>query len=169
MRWVFGYGSLLIPEGINGRGMQHVYSEEDIFEVVLKGFHREWNAVTWNSRFLGLSSDPNTVVNGVVFRIHSEEDYLAFLQSECSSLSNPNPVYTLLDVTHNIFPSSDYRAYFAFTHSLSPEDIIYTCVTNKPSTEGSISQTYKDLIMRALVQRGHDFANEFLNNTGEWI
>jgi hypothetical protein len=166
MRWIFGYGSLLIAEGINGRNMNYQYSEEDLFEVTLKGFRREWNAVAWNNRFLGLAIDPNSSVNGVVFKIHSEADYLAFLRSECSLPTDPKPAYTLLEVTAQIDSVSDFRAYWSFTHAFTPGDLVYTCVTTSPSYSGTVPKYYKDLIMRALKTRGKQFAKEFFKNTG---
>jgi hypothetical protein len=171
-RWIFGYGSLLIPLGVNGRGMQHQYAENDLFEATLKGYRREWNARLWSlsaqtepNRYLGLKHDSLSTVNGVVFGINDLYDWESFLRSEASAPNNPKPVYQMVDVTEQIvFPQSSRFNLNCFNLNLRHERV-FTCVTTTPSYQGLIPPGYKKLIMRALTVRGPKFEKEFFRTT----
>jgi hypothetical protein len=157
MLYIFGYGSLLFPLGINGRGLSRVYEDKDLIDAWITGYRREWNAC-WNERFLGLVQDHARLVNGVIFPLN-DKDFSRFASSEGSSLSNPNPVYKFVDIRIQlgIDPEADVV--------LTPNDKVLACVTNKPSYEGKVSERYLNLIKLAAHSRGGSFESEFWATT----
>ena len=156
-KWVFGYGSLIIPEGINGRGMYYKYTEDDLHECTLKGFQRSWNALFKNYRFLGLiPAHESRTINGVIFGIHDEHDWQSFLKSESSYETETNPLYRLVDVTNQVKPLELVKL---------QHEKIFTCVTVSPVNDGTIPEYYKTFIAQAVKQRGPAFEQEFYHTT----
>jgi len=80
--YVFGYGSLLLPDGINGRGMRKQYRWPDLASCTLNGYARSMCAYFGGRNFYGVLEDEKAHCNGVVFRIDSWYDYRTFLISE---------------------------------------------------------------------------------------
>jgi hypothetical protein len=80
--YVFGYGSLLLDHGINGRGMKHVYNNEELIPCELKGYERSFCGFFGGRNFYGLLEKKGAVCNGIIFKIHDWYDYRAFLMSE---------------------------------------------------------------------------------------
>lgn len=80
--YVFGYGSLLLAHGINGRGMKHRYTNKELTPCTLQGYERSMCAFFGGRNFYGLLEEPKAEVNGVIFKIHDWYDYRAFLHSE---------------------------------------------------------------------------------------
>ena len=155
--YIFGYGSLIHPPGINGRGMWRQYEEKDLIECRLSAHQRCWNAHHKGELYLGLTRVPairETPINGVLFPI-DKIDVEAFMSSEGSSSKSSDPVYELVDVTEHIhnFPPGTER--------------VLTCVTRKPSSEGAVSMRYQHHIRRSLEHRGPEFAREFMETT-DW-
>lgn len=105
--YIFGYGSLMFPAGVNGRGMNYQYTKNDLNLATLSGWRRGWYA-RWNKDlYYGILSDKTASVNGVVFKIHSMDDLKALNLSELCDPSgyplNTQPyTYTLTDVTDSI-------------------------------------------------------------------
>lgn len=151
--YIFGYGSLISPRGINGRGLSKKYTRDDLAVVHLNGFKREWNALYNDMRFLGLRKEPGSIINGVVFKLDII-DLDTFLKSECSSdpislcdrlnLNSSQSLYQLTDVTNNIIWSDKILLD-------NPEDRTLTLVTTNPTTNGKIPQYYIDLIYYDIV------------------
>lgn len=151
--YIFGYGSLISPRGINGRGLKKIYHKDDIQIAHLTGYSRQWNALWHNNLYLGLSPNPKAVINGVIFKLY-EEDITPFLVSEgCADFPS---LYTLTDVTKVITP---------VTLLPHPEDRIFTLVTNNPTTEGTIPQYYINLLKSYLSEYDESFKEEFYNTT----
>jgi hypothetical protein len=98
MTYIFGYGSLLYANGINGRGMKRIYTDDDLIPCILNGYYRAWNAVHNGIRYLGISPNPTSSINGVVFLI-DKCDIAAFRKSECSSTNDPD-LYTESSTSH---------------------------------------------------------------------
>lgn len=147
--WIFGYGSLIYPDGINGRGMKYHYNDNDLKEVILRGYKREWNALAFRTRYLGIVKSQFHWVNGVIFQIHSQEDLEALKRSEMAGV-----VYDFVDVTENVEPKPN-------------NSIILTCVTINPTREGHVAPYYKDIIEYALKVRGKKFEDAFRRTTFE--
>ena len=154
--YIFGYGSLIFDEGINGRGMKKIYTEDDLIPNALLDHKREWNAV-WNGiRYLGcIRSEKKSIINGVIFKLN-HEDKQAFLKSEGSD-DLKNPLYEMKDVTNYIVDKIDPK--------IDPCKRVYTCITTRPMTEGDISVSYIDLVKRGLVKRGKTFEKFFWRTT----
>lgn len=147
---IFGYGSLIAPNGINGRNLSIFYEDRDLTVCELNGFKRVWNA-TWNElRFLGLIEDNHSHLNGVTFELN-DEDLDLFLSSECSSVEDSNPVYRLVEVTDNIFPK--------------PNDKTFTCLTVRPRNDTEIPFYYIKTLNKCLDIRGQKFERKFWNTT----
>jgi len=157
MTYIFGYGSLLFTPGINGRTRKS-YDDCDLTEAWLFGYRRDWNAVWHGSRYLGLSPDKSSTVNGVIFHL-PDDCFNDFAITEGSEKTNPNPIYKFVDVRKQIgiFPDADLI--------LTPKDRILTCVTINPSYEYDVPSYYKTLIDRALEVRGTGFKTEFWSST----
>lgn len=152
MLYVFGYGSLIYPDGINGRGMQHVYTEDDLRPVRLYGYQRCWNAAYGDLLFLGCRHEKDATMNGVIFPV-DQSDFPAFTSSEMSSPSCRYPLYTFVNVTNRV------------SVILSTDDIILCCVTKSPAVQGTIRPYYLRYIADGLEHRGSEFTKEFCRTT----
>ena len=69
-----GYGSLMYPDGINGRGMRRFYQWDDLIPIVLQGFKRSFCALFKKLAFYGIYRQPNSELNAVAFKIQSIYD-----------------------------------------------------------------------------------------------
>jgi hypothetical protein len=103
--YIFGYGSLIFAEGINGRGLKKTYKERDLIVTRLNGYRREWNALDTDGwTYLGLVEDPVASVNGVLFPLETDlADIRNFDTSEAV-----HTLYELVDVADLVeaFPGS---------------------------------------------------------------
>lgn len=157
MNYIFGYGSLISPLGINGRNMSRVYTKNDLTPALLYGCRREWNAVYKGQKYLGLIIGLEPLfnfANGVIFQI-SDEDLPPFLESEGIGSQFHPPMYELKNVTKDIITS----------RTIHPEDNIFTCVTLNPTPIGSIPKHYMPIIEHGLNLWGPEFRTTFLNTT----
>jgi hypothetical protein len=144
MKYIFGYGSLLLADGINGRGMYHTYTDDELHEATLNGYERRWNAYYAGFRYLGLGKKDDCQTNGVLFKI-TDRDLPAFKRSEHIEPASQG-VYTLDDVTKKID-----------SNILQPDDKVFTCVTVYESRWHPISFNYNLTIRKALKIRGPKF------------
>ena len=151
MKYIFGYGSLILTAGINGRGMNRVYQERDLHIAKLYGYRREWNACWDNDLFLGLTKSNDHFVNGIIFPI-DDKDIQPFLESE--GFRDTLSIYSFEDVTQSIV-----------NHQLDSEDRVFTCVTVNPTANGKIPLYYIQLIKAGLKRRGEAFKLEFIKTT----
>ncbi len=146
--YIFGYGSLIYADGINGRGLTITYSERDLIVTRLKGYRREWNAFDndgWT--YLGLVEDPGSTVNGVLFPLETDlTDIRNFDTSEAV-----HTLYELVDVADLVenFPGS----------------VVLTDVIKHPRYGGEIDPDYQAMISAGLAIRGPEFKEEFLRTT----
>jgi len=150
--YMFGYGSLIFSPGINGRGMDHTYTENDLTVTSLKGYQRCWNTEWDDILYLGLIKSDCHFVNGVIFPV-DPEDAQPLLDSE--GIYDSPPMYTLEDVTELIDKPSIIKS----------EDRIFTCVTENPTAKGKIKPYYINIIRSGLITRGKKFKHEFIETT----
>lgn len=151
---IFGYGSLIAAQFINGRGMRRQYEESDLILCELMGYRRGWNAYCEGiGRFLGIVEDSRSRVNGVMFPLDLF-DLDAFLKSE--GFEYLNCVYNFVDVTDKIV-------------SFVPnQEKVYTCVTaNFCDDLGKVPDYYMNIIVECLVVRGWNFTSDFLKLTDD--
>lgn len=80
---IFGYGSLMFPEGINGRGLFKHYEDKDLRLAVLPDYKRSLCA-RGQKPYFGIEHSPGSgnSVRGVTFEI-DRSDWYAFWNSEC--------------------------------------------------------------------------------------
>lgn len=146
MIYIFGFGSLVSSKGINGRRMQHIYTDNDLTECYLNNYERNLNAICTNGfRYFGITYTGTGKINGVIFKI-TKHDLQPFSESEQIGFA-----YTLKDVTSLIEGVN-----------LNPNDIIYTCETiNHDYKHLPIAPTYLDRCFNFLLDRSHSFQLEF--------
>jgi hypothetical protein len=103
---VFGYGSLMSTDGLRGRGMKRVYTNEELFPVHAKGLRRsmsaEWRRDPWPPRrYYSVSPDPSSVVFGTLFTIRYRLDLIALLTNEYASpiITDDRPTYEVWDIS----------------------------------------------------------------------
>lgn len=146
--YIFGYGSLISPRGINGRGMRHFYQDKDLTEVTLNGYVRGWTGHYFDTTYLGISKGKKgDKVNGVVFEV-AMPDLRFFLNSE--GFNSDCPPYILEKVEIPGFKE------------------VYTCLVENPDFEkdgGSIPYNYLFLIDDLLKKKSRAFQKAFHKNT----
>jgi len=148
MVYIFGYGSLIYADGINGRGLTKTYSEQDLIVTRLRGYRREWNALDADAwTYLGLVEDPESMVNGVLFPLETDlTDIRNFDTSEAV-----HTLYELVDVADLV---EDF-----------PGSLVLTDVIKRPRYGGRIDPDYQATISAGLAIRGPVFKDEFQRTT----
>ena len=101
--YIFGYGSLLLAYGVNGRGMKKRYVDKDLEPCELTGYARSMCGFFGGRNFYGLLENKAAACNGVVFKLEDWYDYLAFLYSEGATFGyGKNRTYWPISVTDKI-------------------------------------------------------------------
>jgi cation transport regulator ChaC len=146
--YIFGYGSLIYAEGINGRGLVKTYTEQDLIVTRLKGYRREWNALDADGwTYLGLAEDPESTVNGILFPLETDrKDIRNFDTSEAI-----HTLYDLVDVTDLV--------------EADPDALVLTDVTKHPQYGGKIDPDYWAMLNTGFKIRGAAFQAEFQRTT----
>lgn len=110
----FGYGSLMYPEGINGRGMRHKYvSYEELIPITIKGLRRSMSARAtyrapssgeiFNWRYYSVAPEKHSKVFGMLFEVKSTFDLTMLLLDESAHvLYKHNPLYYLYDISEKV-------------------------------------------------------------------
>jgi hypothetical protein len=159
--YFFGYGSLMYPSGINGRGMQHNYTKEEIIPVVLKGYERSFCAGYEDLTFYGIYPKTDAWVNGVIFPIYSTSDYHALLTDE--GVYQLLPLYTLKDVAPDIrfvYGQGDTGAWKKIGMTIA-------LIGNIVDTDtGYMPEYYVRHVWDGIQYHGTQFCNEFLRSGG---
>ncbi len=160
--FVFGYGSLMYPWGINGRRMIHNYEWVDLQTATLSNFERGMFAGFDRYSFYGIIPNGNHNMNGVVFKIDTKRDLHNFLMSEGAAQEQKGwfpggkLTYNLKDVTHRI---SDVR--------LPRGATVYTLVCDRDESAGRpVRPGYRRNVWRGIEHWGSDFRREFLLTGG---
>jgi cation transport regulator ChaC len=159
MMYIFGYGSLMYPSGINGRGMDYNYTWKDLSVSRLSDYKRGIFAHYINNTYYGIMESKGDMVNGVLFKIHSNIDFERLMIDEKSSETYQNtkkePVYKIVDVTNKI----------TFPKKCSAK--IFTLVNTKDkSCYGKITKSYLRHVHGGIQPWGPDFVNNFLKTGG---
>lgn len=155
--YVFGYGSLLLPQGINGRGMRKRYDWVDLEPRRLNGYARSMCAYFGGRNFYGVLKDAAAHCNGVIFKIEDWYDYRAFLISEGAIAGyEKTRTYWPIDVTKQI-ASPDI-----------PENhrIITLLCRQDKSNWGRVERGYIRLCHEGAKYWGKNFESEFLATGG---
>lgn len=108
--YVFGYGSLMYPSGINGRGMRHRYVWKDLLPVEIVGYIRGMFAAYARRTFYGLMANSSKTAHGVLVPIFSKRDLNALWLNEgaheCYRNTRGGVMYEVKDVSTNIWPTN---------------------------------------------------------------
>jgi len=152
----FGYGSLMYPCGINGRGMSYEYDWGDLTPVVLCGYKRGLYAY-YMYCYYGIMPSEKDSINGVVFEIKSEHDFEALLHDEGVSkpfkYTKDGAMYEVKDVTKNL--GLPYAKVFTL---VSTED---------KSNNGKALSSYLNHVYQNITPWGSHFIDDFLNSGGK--
>lgn len=153
----FGYGSLLAPHGIHGRGMAEHYEVEDLHPCSLAEHARSMCAFFGGRNFYGLLEDKKAHCNGIVFKIRDWYDYRALLISEGATAKfRKSRTYWPIDVTKLISGWDVPKGHRVVT---------LLCKHDR-SNWGRAQRSYIQLCDRAAEKIGVDFRNEFLKTGG---
>ncbi len=110
----FGYGSLMYPDGINGRGMRHIYkSYDELLPITINGLKRSMSCeVVMNLintvihvisphryRYYSINFNNASKVFGMLFEVHDKRDLKKLLSNENAQPIHSNGVYSTYDIT----------------------------------------------------------------------
>lgn len=160
--YVFGYGSLLVSEGWNVRGMQHPPGRKDLIECVLNGFERGPFGIYGYDNFYGIIRHAQKSVTGVLVPIASLRDWVNLMYTEYIAGLVSHVNYRVIDVTKDI---SDIRG------KLAGPCIIHT-VCNRPINRTKCLYTYPaknyyDSVWKLVRKsRSKEFIDKFLKTGG---
>jgi len=150
--FIFGYGSLCYPEGINGRGMEKRYTWDDLQVARLFGYTRGWYARIKDFMFYGiLPASDKEHLNGVIFEV-SKRDLAVLNKSEYEGI-----VYDLK------FVEIEEKEKLG-------DSRVYSYVAKREFTkDGAIKAPgYEEQILEKIQHWGEDFVKEFIQTTKNW-
>lgn len=104
--YVFGYGSLMYPSGINGRGLAHKYTWADLSTATLFGYKRGMFACFLGLLYYGIMKADKATVEGVLVPMFSKADFEALLINEAAhdryNDTQDGKMYEVMDVTKSV-------------------------------------------------------------------
>lgn len=154
--YFIGYGSLMYPDGVNGRGMKHFYRWEDLIPVILHGFKRSFCATFKELAFYGIYRQENSKLNAVAFQIHNKHDYAMLLIDE-----GAHPVYK--PVLYNVLNVRNSVEGFNFAEDARVM-VLETCQVDEKT--GMIPEYYVRHTWEGIQHWGEQFVQDFLNSGG---
>lgn len=158
--YMFGYGSLMFPEGTNGRNMVHNYCAEEFVIARLLNFERgaylDWSG----RRYYSLKEKENAYVLGTVIKIDSEEDLDNLLKSERAVRYSPNSLvaYEVVDVT---------KLMLKFVVPAGARVLTLIHPKELKAKDGELYTWYQQFVWEHIQEYyGDDFVKEFLTTGG---
>lgn len=152
----FGYGSLMYPRGVNGRGMRHRYTKDDIFPAELQGYRRDMLAENGQWTFYGVVRSEDHHMNGTIMPINSEYDLEALLINEGARPKvRQKPMYLVEDITDKI----------ACDHIDIKGAKILTLIKEKVG-RGTPYPGYCENVFKGIQYHGEEFVRKFLDTGG---
>ncbi len=121
--YVFGYGSLLYPEGWSGRRLEN--EPRDLEVTNLNNFERGPFGLYGLTNFYGVIRTKGKYLNGVIAQIKTPNDYYRLMLSEFVVGLYPAANYRVVDVTDEIEMNLPKRA------------VVHT-VANRPANRAKI-------------------------------
>lgn len=153
--YVFGYGSLMYPSGINGRGMRHKYIWKDLSSAKIKGYRRGLFAAYAYQTFYGLMADSVKTTSGVLLPIFSRRDLNALWKNE--GATKQCSMYRVKEVSVSIF---------SIPHTVHKVPV-YTLTNIKDrSNEGITPPWYVANVWKGIEPWGEEFRSQFVNTGG---
>ena len=162
--YVFGYGSLMYPSGINGRCMKHKYIWKDLLPAEIIGYSRGMFAAYGHQTYYGIMKDNDKITNGVLIPIFSKKDLNALWLNEgahgCYRNTKRGLMYEVREVSSDIYISTKsvniVRLLTVFT---------LVSVADK-SGEGIIPPWYIADVWKGIKPWGEAFRHRFINTGG---
>jgi hypothetical protein len=146
----------MYPAGINGRGMEHQYTNEEMIPVQLNGYKRSFCAGYEDLTFYGIYEKKDSWINGVIFPIYSQYDYDMLLLDE--GVFQVPPLYTLKDVAPDIHFVYNYPRKISVTIGL---------IGNIIDTDtGYMPEYYVRHVWDGIQYHGTQFTDDFLRSGG---
>lgn len=136
--YMFGYGSLMYPSGVNGRGLNHRYVWDDLSRATLFDYKRGMFAGYYNMLYYGVMKSNKSMVEGVLVPIFSKDDLESLLVNEGAHDVYTNTIegkmYEVANVTKTIC---------RFSQLISATTPIYTLVSKvDKSKQGHVTPWY---------------------------
>lgn len=161
--YVFGYGSLMYPSGINGRGMKYKYTWKDLHHAEIIDYRRGMFAAYCHQAYYGIMKAPGKVTNGVLIPIFSKKDLNALWLNEgahaCYRNTKQGLLYEVHEVSDNIYVFDKYRDTRFHT--------VFTLVSiTDKSKEGIIPPWYVADVWKGIKPWGESFRHRFINTGG---
>lgn len=159
--YFFGYGSLMYPSGINGRGMKHEYTWDDLIPLRMSGYKRGMYAAYQGIAYYGMMhGSKEDKVLGVLFPIFSMEDLNALLINE-----GAHEMYK--DTMRGCMYEMQY---LPDLHDEAGDGRIYLVATlvnlEDKSNNNRIPQWYLSHVWEGIQPWGDNFCEEFLRTGG---
>jgi len=163
--YVFGYGSLMYPSGINGRGMEHKYVWEDLLPARVIGYRRGMFALYYQRTYYGIMEASGRMINGVLLPIFSKEDLNALWLNEGAHSSYRNTKQGLMYEVREI--SSDVYIHTKSTN-IDPQLLAVFALVNvtDKSKEGTIPPWYIANVWKGIEPWGEEFRHRFVKTGG---
>jgi len=160
--YVFGYGSL-INKSERDQELTASVNKRKIYPVMVTGLKRSFNVTSTGGKYkvLGVkeSSDPTNKCNGVLFKIHHEEEMANLLRREKNYTPKP------IDPKRILF---EYKKQFVF----KPADRVICffpqakhVLLKKIAKQREIRPTYLNLCLAGAAEQGSAFLQDFRDTT----
>lgn len=156
--YFFGYGSLMFPEGTNGRGMKYLYMDSDFHVVKLMGFERGAYLDWASRRYYSIKPNQDKHVMGTLVGIADEEDLNALLINELALPKTlTKSAYDIADVTKLIE---------GFTVPSEVRVLTLVHPDKTEATDGELYAWYQQFVWRHIQRYGKNFVKDFLATGG---
>ena len=153
----FGYGSLMYPSGINGRGMRYKYDWKDLAPATLFGYKRDMSARLYTHNYYGLVPSKNNRANGIVFEIHTEHDLKELLVNEFAAEvwghTGRELLYNVENISAKIEPQFEGKV------------LVLVSIEDR-SGYGKVAESYVRHVYNGIQPWGEKFVEEFLKTGG---
>jgi hypothetical protein len=159
--YVFGYGSLLYPDGWHFRWMKKRPTSEKLIECRAQDVERGPWGLYETKNYYGIIPEDGSVVNGIVTRIWSLQDWINLMSTEMIAGLYRFANYRVVDITDSI---TDWPK--------KPKSARVHCVMNQPINRKLVLKSfpahgYYDRVWKGInIHRGPAFAKEFLELGG---
>jgi len=159
--YVFGYGSLLYPEGWRSRWMKKRPTARKLIECRARGVERGPWGMYDVQNYYGIIPKDDSMVNGIVTRIWSLDDWVSLMSTEMIAGLYRFANYRVVDITDNVI---DWPK--------KPKSARIHCVMNQASNREAILKSfpargYYDRVWQGVKEhRSPAFAKEFLELGG---
>lgn len=160
----FGYGSLMYAKGINGRGMRHIYTDDELIPYKISGLRRSMSAevsvLGSKARFYSVYPVNDDQVFGMLFKMYTYNDLIALLTSEKAQPVYKKGVYKLCDITDYCDKNNNLRIFTLICKELKDNPAIYY--------PGYVSKVYNSIpveFRNVFVQTGGVYPDKVNKNS----